>query len=75
MGLKRTGKTRAKDEVDRLYDSFRTKNMSREEFRKRYMAATDPRRASRDLQAMVLDVQDRRTRAFCAQQKIDKAGK
>ena len=41
------------DEVDRLFDSFVQKDMPREEFRHRYIRATDPKRVKRELNGIV----------------------
>ena len=43
-------KRRKRDAVDKLYDSIEKKDMTRAEFRRRYIAAMDPRRAAVDLQ-------------------------
>jgi len=40
--------------LDELYASFRVKNISRTEFKRRYLAATDPRGIRRDLETIQL---------------------
>ena len=69
-------KKRKPDAIDRLYDSFTTKDMTRLEFRKRYLAATNPRKLQEDLGKGVKYRQTEQTQRLVAQhqrQKIDNA--
>ena len=45
-----------KDYVDELYDSFQCKDMTRREFRSRYVRAMDPRGVNRDLHGLVDEI-------------------
>jgi hypothetical protein len=43
------GQRRKKDGVDKLFDSIKVKDMTRAEFRRRYIAATNPATMRHDL--------------------------
>jgi len=51
------GRSKRKDKIDRLYDSFTVKDLSRAEFRKQYTALMNPAGLRRDLRRMVMDRQ------------------
>lgn len=62
------------DTVTRLYDSFQDKDMSLDEFRRAYERETSPRKAQKDLAAIIQFRQTRQTQQLVAahqKQKID----
>lgn len=59
------------DAIDRLYDSFAVKDMSRAAFRRGYMLATSPRLAERDLKRILFS----RGRAKSKKERIEDATK
>jgi hypothetical protein len=67
---------RRKDNIDRLYDSFLIKDMTRKEFRKEYLRLTNQTGINQDLRKMV---KERQTYGIVKQlagekkQEIDKA--
>lgn len=69
-------RTKRKDAVDRLYDGFVVKDLSRKEFRKQYFALMDPDGLRRDLVGVVKTRQTKRTLDFMAgerKRKINEA--
>ena len=51
----RQRRRKRKDAVDRLYDSFAVKDLTREEFRREYLELTNPVELNRDLRRMIMD--------------------
>ena len=82
MALKRTrskirGKGEAKkraDYIDRMYNSFAVKDIPRTEFRRRLLAATDPKKVQDDLRVMRGLIRQKQT-AKIKQREIDEAMK
>lgn len=72
-----TGKRKKKkkvvhgDAIDRLYDGFAVKDMPRDEFRRRYLMATNPKLVERDLKRILFS----RGRAKSKKERIDGASK
>lgn len=58
-----------KDAVDRMYDSFVVKDLTREEFRKEYLKLMNPAGLNRDLRQMVKDRQGVQTATVLAGEK------
>lgn len=56
-------------EADAIYDSFKTKDMSRQQFRKAYFDATDPTKLQRDLGETLAFRQNLRTQRLLGKQK------
>lgn len=61
-----------KDRIDRLYDSFAVRDLTREEFRKEYLRLMNPSGLNRDLRRMVMDRQTKRTLDFVAKERKKK---
>jgi hypothetical protein len=53
MAIKRKRNKRRKDAIDKLYDGFAKKDMTREEFRAAYMHLTSPRALRQDLSDII----------------------
>ena len=64
---------RTKDEIDKIYDSIRTKDMTREEFRSRYVTAMNPKRAQAELMFMVEQLKQRRTTEQKNRQMVERS--
>ena len=65
----RKRKRRKKDALDRLYDSFLIKDLSRREFRKQYLALTNQTGINRDLRAAVKNRQAVHTMGLLAKER------
>lgn len=57
------------DRADAIYDSFKTKDMSRQQFRKAYLDATDSTKLQRDLGETLAFRQNLRTQKLLGKQK------
>ena len=61
---------RRKDAIDRLYDSFVTKDMTREAFRAAYLRLTNPNRLRKDLDRIVRRNQVQQTNQLRIDRKL-----
>ena len=69
-------KNKARDHIKKLWNSFSVKDVPLKEFRRRYLAATNPQKLQQDLAGVIQHRQMRQTQKLVAQhqkQKIDAA--
>ena len=60
-------KNKSRDHIEKLYDSFATKDLTLTEFKRRYKKATDPKRLQQDLGKVIAHRQMTQTQKLVAQ--------
>ena len=60
-------KNKTRDHIEKLYDSFAQKDMPLKEFRRRYLAATNPAKLKKDLGKVITHRQMRQTQKLVEQ--------
>ena len=60
-------KNKSRDHIEKLYDSFAQKDMPLKEFKRRYSAATDPKKLQKDLDKVITHHQMTQTQKLVAQ--------